>query len=180
MTAVPSSNPSSRAGRHLRYDALDGRARRRATAHATSQIMRWRNCVARIGFRCMPTCGGTDTAKADAEDLVQAFFARFLAKNYLEGLSEGARTLSGLPAGGVEKFSQQRLEEIATAQARRGETPLSLDWKNSGYEVSSRRHPRAESDQAYDREWALALLAKVIAHLQAECARTAKRGCSSS
>jgi len=40
----------------------------------------------RIGFRFTPTSGGAATAKG-REDSVQSFFARFLGKNYLAGLS---------------------------------------------------------------------------------------------
>ena len=50
--------------------------------------MRWRSFAVHIGFPFTPTCDGADRLKEDAEDSVQAFFARFLAKNYLEGLSE--------------------------------------------------------------------------------------------
>ena len=51
-----------------------------------SPTARWRNFAAPTGFRSTPMCDVAATPKEDAEDLTQAFFARFLEKNYLAGL----------------------------------------------------------------------------------------------
>ena len=55
-----------------------------------------------------------------------------------------------------------------------GVTPLSLDWQtaDSKFQVAATNEP--SPDQAFDREWALALLAKVIERLQAECVADGK------
>ena len=62
----------------------------------------------------------------------------------------------------------------AQAQKRGGGTALSLDWQTADtkFQVADTREP--SPDQAFDREWALALLAKVIERLQNECAADGK------
>jgi hypothetical protein len=46
---------------------------------------------------------------------------------------------------------------------------LSLDWQTADtqFQVAATNEP--SPDKAFDREWALALLAKVIGRLQKEC-----------
>ena len=50
-----------------------------------------------------------------------------------------------------------------------GEATLSLDWQTADtkFQVAATNEP--SPDKAFDREWALALLAKVIERLQKEC-----------
>jgi len=55
-----------------------------------------------------------------------------------------------------------------------GEKNLSLDWETADtkFQVAATNEP--SPDKAFDREWALALLAKVIERLQKECAADGK------
>ena len=55
-----------------------------------------------------------------------------------------------------------------------GEVALSLDWETADtkFQVAATNEP--SPDKAFDREWALALLAKVIERLQAENAADGK------
>ena len=48
-------------------------------------------------------------------------------------------------------------------------TPLSLDWQTADtqFQIASTAGP--SPDKAFDREWAVTLLAKVIERLQVEC-----------
>ena len=50
-----------------------------------------------------------------------------------------------------------------------GVAPLSLDWQTADtqFQVAATNEP--SPDKAFDREWAVALLAKVIEQLQKEC-----------
>jgi RNA polymerase sigma-70 factor (ECF subfamily) len=50
-----------------------------------------------------------------------------------------------------------------------GQVPLSLDWQTADtkFQVAAANEP--SPDRAFDREWAVALLAKVIQRLQQEC-----------
>ncbi len=107
--------------------------------------------------------------KADAEDLVQAFFARFLAKNYLAGLSEERGRFRAFLLAALKNFLINEWKHAQRQKRGGGETVLSLDWETADtkFQVAATNEP--SPDRAFDREWALALLGKVIERLQAEC-----------
>lgn len=112
--------------------------------------------------------------KEDAEDLVQAFFARFLAKNYLEGLNAEQGKFRAFLLASLKHFLANEWDK-AHRQKRGGDAlHLSLDWHNA----DERYHldpPDLESpDRAFDRAWALALLERVIVRLGDECAAEGK------
>lgn len=107
--------------------------------------------------------------KADAEDLVQAFFARFLAKNYLAGLSEERGRFRAFLLAALKNFLINEWKHAQRQKRGGGEQLLSLDWETADtkFQVAATNEP--SPDRAFDREWALALLGKVIECLQAEC-----------
>lgn len=112
--------------------------------------------------------------KADAEDLVQAFFARFLAKNYLEGLSEERGRFRAFLLAALKNFLINDWKKSQRQKRGGGEVNLSLDWETADtkFQVAATNEP--SPDRAFDREWAVALLAKVIERLQAECVAEGK------
>jgi RNA polymerase sigma factor (sigma-70 family) len=113
-------------------------------------------------------------AKADAEDLVQAFFARFLAKNYLEGLSAERGRFRAFLLAALKNFLINEWKHAHRLKRGGGAVNLSLDWETADtkFQVAATAEP--SPDQAFDREWALALLAKVIERLEAECVAEGK------
>jgi len=113
-------------------------------------------------------------SKEDAEDSVQAFFARFLAKNYLEGLSAERGRFRAFLLASLKHFLANEWDKSQRQKRGGGVGHLSLDWETADtkFQVAAQNVP--SPDQAYDREWALALLSKVIERLQAECAADGK------
>ena len=107
--------------------------------------------------------------KEDAEDLTQAFFARFLEKNYLEGLSAERGRFRAFLLASLKHFLINDWKKSQRQKRGGGEMPLSLDWQTADtiFQVAAVNEP--SPDKAFDREWALALLAKVIERLQKEC-----------
>ena len=107
--------------------------------------------------------------KEDAEDLTQAFFARFLAKNYLAGLSAERGRFRAFLLASLKNFLANEWHKSQRQKRGGGETPLSLDWQTADtkFQVAATNEP--SPDKAFDREWALALLAKVIERLQKDC-----------
>jgi RNA polymerase sigma-70 factor (ECF subfamily) len=108
-------------------------------------------------------------AKEDAEDLTQSFFARFLEKNYLEGLDAERGRFRAFLLASLKHFLANEWDR-SQAQKRGGAAEhLSLDWQTADtrFQVAAANEP--SPDKAFDREWALALLAKVIGRLQREC-----------
>lgn len=109
-------------------------------------------------------------SKEDAEDLTQAFFARFLAKNYLAGLSAERGRFRAFLLASLKHFLANEWDKSQRQKRGGGVTPLSLDWQTADtqFQIAATAEPSPE--KAFDREWALALLACVIERLRAECA----------
>lgn len=107
--------------------------------------------------------------KQDAEDLVQEFFARFLAKNYLANLASEKGKFRAFLLASLKHFLANEWDKAQAQKRGGGVTPLSLDWQTADtkFQVAATNDP--SPDKAFDREWALALLAKVIERLQTEC-----------
>jgi RNA polymerase sigma factor (sigma-70 family) len=107
--------------------------------------------------------------KEDAEDSVQSFFARFLAKNYLAGLSAERGRFRAFLLASLKHFLINEWKKSQCLKRGGGEKNLSLDWQTADtkFQVTATNEP--SPDKAFDREWALTLLAKVIERLQGEC-----------
>jgi len=112
--------------------------------------------------------------KEDAEDSVQAFFARFLEKNYLAGLSAERGRFRAFLLASLKNFLANEWDKSQRQKRGGGAVPLSLDWQTADtqFQVAATNQPSPE--KAFDREWALALLAKVIDRLQQECSADGK------
>jgi RNA polymerase sigma-70 factor (ECF subfamily) len=108
--------------------------------------------------------------KEDAEDLTQAFFARFLGKNYLAGLSAERGRFRAFLLASLKHFLINEWDKSRRQKRGGGETPLSLDWQTADTQFQVAATAEPSPDKAFDREWALALLARVIERLSAECA----------
>jgi len=107
--------------------------------------------------------------KEDAEDLTQAFFARLLDKNSLASLDgEKGRFRAWLLAA-LKHFLANEWDRARAQKRGDGDTHLSLDLQTADtkFQVADEKGSNPEKD--FDREWALALLAKVIQRLQSEC-----------
>jgi RNA polymerase sigma-70 factor (ECF subfamily) len=113
-------------------------------------------------------------AKQDAEDLVQAFFARLLEKNFLANLDSEKGKFRAFLLAALKHFLANEWDKSQAQKRGGGTAHLSLDWQTADtkFQVAATREP--SPDQTFDREWALALLAKVIERLQNECAADGK------
>ena len=108
-------------------------------------------------------------SKEDAEDLTQEFFARFLEKNYLEGLSAERGRFRAFLLASLKHFLANEWDKSRRQKRGGGVTPLSLDWQTADTQFQIAATAEPSPDKAFDREWAVTLLAKVIKRLQAEC-----------
>jgi len=113
-------------------------------------------------------------SKEDAEDLTQAFFARFLAKNYLDGLSAERGRFRAFLLAALKHFLANEWDKSQRQKRGGGAEHLSLDWQTADTKFQVAAAAEASPDKAFDREWALALLGKVIERLQAECVADGK------
>ncbi len=106
--------------------------------------------------------------KEDAEDLTQAFFARFLEKNYLDGLDAERGRFRAFLLASLKHFLANEWDKSRRIKRGGHATHLSLDWKTADTQFQVVSRTEASPDKAFDREWAMALLAKVIERLAAE------------
>ena len=107
-------------------------------------------------------------AKEDAEDLTQAFFARFLGKNYLERLSAERGRFRAFLLAALKHFLANEWDRSQRQKRGGSATHLSLDWQSADTQFDLADATSPAPDKAYDREWAMALLSKVIGHLCSE------------
>jgi RNA polymerase sigma-70 factor (ECF subfamily) len=106
--------------------------------------------------------------REDAEDLTQAFFARFLERNYLEGLSAGRGRFRAFLLAALKHFLANEWDKAQRQKRGGAVTHLPLDWQTADarFQIATANEPNP--DAAFDREWALALLHKVVARLHEE------------
>jgi DNA-directed RNA polymerase specialized sigma24 family protein len=108
-------------------------------------------------------------SKEDAEDLTQAFFAKLLERqDFAELKQENGRFRAFLLAALKNFLSNER--DRAGRQKRGGNiTHFSLDWQSADSQFQIADGGQVAPDAAYDREWAVALLGRVISNLREEC-----------
>lgn len=106
-------------------------------------------------------------SREDAEDLVQGFLARIADPRRLTGLDASKGRFRAFL---LTSFNHWRLNEWKRGcrLKRGGGVPtLTLDWQDAEAGCTSPPADEQSPDKLYDREWALALLAKVLADLEA-------------
>ena len=108
--------------------------------------------------------------REDAEDLAQAFFARFLEKNYLEGLSATQGKFRAFLLASVKHFLANEWDRTHRAKRGGGIAHLPLDWESADTRYQIEVTDPLSPDKLYDRAWATALLERVILRLEAEAA----------
>ncbi len=113
-------------------------------------------------------------AREDAEDLTQAFFVRFLEKNYLEGLSGERGKFRAFLLASLNHFLSNEWDRARRQKRGGGAAVLSLDWQDADarYRIDPADH--LSPDRLYDRAWAVTLLERVLARLRAENAGEGK------
>jgi len=108
--------------------------------------------------------------REDAEDLTQAFFARFLEKNYLEGLSSDQGRFRAFLLAALKHFLANEWDRAHRQKRGGGVANLSLDWQDADTRYQIDPADNSSPDKLYDRAWAVTLLERVISRLRDESA----------
>ena len=173
MTTEPSSPPAHPAGdifatTHWTVVLAAGRQHSPQAARALEELCRtyWFPLYAYVRRR--------GYAREDAEDLTQAFFTRLLEKNSFASLDAGKGKFRAFLLASVKHFLANARDKAHTLKRGGGSIPLSLDWQTADTQFQVAATGEPGPDQAFDREWAVALLARVIERLQNECAADGK------
>jgi len=106
--------------------------------------------------------------REDAEDLTQAFFARFLEKNYLERLTSQKGKFRAFLLAALKHFLANEWDRAHRQKRGGGVMPLSLDWQHADARYQIDPVDNLSPDKLYDRAWAITLLEKVLARLRDE------------
>jgi RNA polymerase sigma-70 factor (ECF subfamily) len=112
--------------------------------------------------------------REDAEDLTQAFFARFLEKNYLEKLTSQKGKFRAFLLAALKHFLANEWDRAKRQKRGGGLMPLSLDWQDADARYQIEPQDNSSPDRLYDRAWAVTLLEKVLARLRDENATADK------
>ncbi len=113
-------------------------------------------------------------SREDAEDLTQAFFARLLEKNYLEGLTSDKGKFRAFLLVALKRFLANEWDRAHRQKRGGGQTPLSLDWQDADQRYQINPVDTLSPDKLYDRAWAVTVLEQVITRLRNESAADGK------
>ncbi len=117
---------------------------------------------------------GRGSSREDAEDLTQAFFARFLQKNYLEGLTSEKGRFRAFLLAALKHFLANEWDRANRQKRGGGVANLSLDWQSADTRFGIEPADNLSPDKLYDRAWAVTLLERVIIRLRDESAAEGK------
>lgn len=114
--------------------------------------------------------------REDAQDLTQAFFARFLARNYLTGLNSEKGRFRGFLLASLKHFLANEWDRAQCLKRGGQVTHLSLDWQAAEDRYQLVLVDPLSPDRLYDRTWAVTLLERVLGQLQVECEADGRAG----
>ncbi len=107
-------------------------------------------------------------SKEDAEDLTQAFFAKLLERQDFAGLKQENGRFRAFLLAALKNFLSNERDRAGRLKRGGHITHLSLDWQNADTRFQIADGRQIPPDAAYDREWAVALLERVISKLRDE------------
>jgi RNA polymerase sigma-70 factor (ECF subfamily) len=107
-------------------------------------------------------------ARADAEDLVQGFFALLLQRQDFAGRNAGQGRFRAFLLAALKHYLANARDYASRQKRGGGVALLTLDWAQAERLLENSPDPAPTPDAAFDREWALALLSWVLTRLQRE------------
>src|SRR3989442_6709270 len=93
------------------------------------------------------------STREDAEDLTQSFFAKFLEKNYLEGLSSDKGKFRAFLLAALKHFLANEWDRANRQKRGSGITLLSLDWQSADTRYQIDPADNLSPDKLYDQAW---------------------------
>jgi DNA-directed RNA polymerase specialized sigma24 family protein len=114
------------------------------------------------------------TDPAEAQDLTQSFFAELLEKNYVAPATPERGRFRAYLLTAFKHFLGHEWEEARALKRGGGRSPISLNFNDGDSRIGFEPKGGLTADELYDREWAMALLERVIELLMAEWAAAGK------
>lgn len=109
-------------------------------------------------------------SKEDAEDLTQGFFASLLARGDIAELRRENGKFRAFLLAAAKHFLANERDRLGRAKRGGGAPHLPLDWQRADAKFRLADEASLSPDAAYDREWATALLERVLGILADEAA----------
>jgi len=110
--------------------------------------------------------------REDAEDLTQAFFAQFLKARSLDAVDASRGKFRAFLLASLKNFLANDYDRRSRLKRGGHATHLPLDWQEADARFQIADASQVPPDLAFDREWALTLLERVLAILREESAAT--------
>ncbi|MGL4400170.1 MAG: RNA polymerase sigma factor [Luteolibacter sp.] len=107
-------------------------------------------------------------SKQDAEDLTQAFFAKLLVRRDFAALKQENGRFRAFLLAALKNFLANERDRAGRLKRGGNITHFSLDWQSADTQFQIADSRQIPPDAAYDREWAVALLERVISKLRRE------------
>ena len=106
--------------------------------------------------------------REDAEDLTQAFFSTLLERKDFERLRQENGRFRAFLLVAMKHFLANERDRAGCLKRGGHITHFSLDWQQAEYRLEIMDPTQISPDSAYDREWAVALLERVMISLRDE------------
>ena len=104
----------------------------------------------------------------DAQDLTQEFFARLLARNYLETVGREKGKFRSFLLAALNHFLSDERDRALAVKRGGGKVFLSLDEQDAETRYQADVASPLSPDQIYDKRWATTLLEQAFAKLRQE------------
>src|SRR5947208_4073503 len=110
----------------------------------------------------------------DAQDLTQAFFARFLEKNYLAQVDREKGKFRSFLLASLRHFLSDERDRTRAAKRGGGQIPLSLDAQDAEGRYALEPVDEMSAEKIFERRWALTVLDATRTCLREEYAASGK------
>ncbi|MBI4662327.1 MAG: sigma-70 family RNA polymerase sigma factor [Verrucomicrobia bacterium] len=104
----------------------------------------------------------------DAQDLTQAFFARFLEKDYLKDVDRQKGKFRSFLLASLKHFLADQRDRDQAQKRGGGKALVSLDAQTAETRYLLEPHDDLTPDKIFERRWALTLLEQAMARLREE------------
>jgi RNA polymerase sigma-70 factor (ECF subfamily) len=105
----------------------------------------------------------------DAQDLVQGFFARLLEKNYLRDADRNKGRFRSFLLVALKGYMANEWDRINREKRGGGQPLLSIDEENTETRYRTEPVDQITPEKAYERQWVVSLLERVMGLLEEEC-----------
>ena len=105
---------------------------------------------------------------AEANDVTQAFFAELLEKNFVKAADPQRGKFRAFLLTSLKNFLSKRWASQRALKRGGGQSVISLDFATADSEFRMEPSSGLTAEQLYDRDWAMALLQRIMQRLKDE------------